>query len=217
MPINRQSPVRDEDHEKPRGRKVALIDSMKAFAGITPRKPRRETFRRPLSIESLEPRTVQSATPFAEDIVLMDDLHTYEAEMTEIVSALVSADPAKEENLMALKTEAHDLITAVLEEPASSSLPVDSAVRKQTSDIPGSLAEFVHPGTGTAFKAQVDRQGKWIYTSAGKGPVQKMNALTGALEPITFTGHTGLVTSISISPDGSKLATGSYDRTVRIP
>ena len=46
--------------------------------------------------------------------------------------------------------------------------------------------------------------------------VKLWNADTGA-ELWTVSGHSQLVTAVSWSPDGTKLASGSYDSTVTVP
>ena len=40
--------------------------------------------------------------------------------------------------------------------------------------------------------------------------------LSTGKELITFKGHTNIVWSVAISPDGKRLATGSFDSTVKI-
>ena len=45
--------------------------------------------------------------------------------------------------------------------------------------------------------------------------MQVCDAVTGEVIN-TLTGHSGYVYSVSFSPDGSRIVSGSYDRTVRV-
>jgi len=42
------------------------------------------------------------------------------------------------------------------------------------------------------------------------------NATTGQMEGSPFTGHTDSVNSVAFSPDGTRIVSGSYDRTIRV-
>src|SRR5258706_7672190 len=42
------------------------------------------------------------------------------------------------------------------------------------------------------------------------------NLSSWAAPPLAWTGHTDCVTSVNYSPNGARVATGSYDRTIRI-
>jgi WD40 repeat protein len=49
-------------------------------------------------------------------------------------------------------------------------------------------------------------------------PVKVYNALEKAWHPciVTIDGHSDVVKSVAISPDGTRIASGSYDNTVRL-
>ena len=63
--------------------------------------------------------------------------------------------------------------------------------------------------------------GKWVATGCGDhktktpGEIKVWNAETGA-EQLTLTGHSAFVTGLCFSPDGTKLVSGSGDKTVKV-
>ena len=48
------------------------------------------------------------------------------------------------------------------------------------------------------------------------GMVQVWNLATAARASLPLGGHAGAVRSVAVSPDGSRIISGSYDRTVRV-
>ena len=91
-------------------------------------------------------------------------------------------------------------------------LPISIAQDYTTMGLPegatkrlgkGSINEIAYSPDGSQL-AVASRIGIWIY-----------DAQTGE-ELNLFIGHTGLVTSVSFSPDGQTLASGSYDNTIRL-
>ncbi|MFP6750611.1 MAG: hypothetical protein VB855_02960, partial [Pirellulaceae bacterium] len=71
-------------------------------------------------------------------------------------------------------------------------------------------------GVITAQTFSLDRQLLAVAAMIGGNPtIQVRNAANGQVMA-TFAGHTGAVTSLAISPDKTRLASGSADKTVRL-
>ena len=51
--------------------------------------------------------------------------------------------------------------------------------------------------------------------TGGEGVLKIWDIKTGK-ELLTLAGHTGAVAAVAFSPDGKRIATGSYDRTAKV-
>jgi WD40 repeat protein len=58
-------------------------------------------------------------------------------------------------------------------------------------------------------------QGRWIASGGEDGTVKVWDSRTG-VAVVTLRGHTGLVSSLALSPDGRRLYSGSRDNTVKV-
>lgn len=97
--------------------------------------------------------------------------------------------------------------------------PIDRASWAAMAGLPeGARGMFVHPGSGNAYLAILDPTGSRILmTSQGPDNVLIMDAMTAdASSKIRLQGHAGVVTKAAWSPDGSMVATASYDSTVKL-
>ncbi|KAH9480194.1 Vegetative incompatibility protein HET-E-1 [Psilocybe cubensis] len=84
--------------------------------------------------------------------------------------------------------------------------------------------------TSTVFSAVFSPDGEWIATGSGDRSILLINPFTGerkgyqepgsanasSSENLPFTGHTAYIRSVSFSPDGLRLASGSHDQTIRV-
>lgn len=82
------------------------------------------------------------------------------------------------------------------------------------------LLELRSPQPLTLFGVEFRPDGKRVATAhvptqQDPGPARVWDAVTGE-ELFALVGHAGQVTCIAFSPDGSRLATGSVDRTVKL-
>ena len=69
------------------------------------------------------------------------------------------------------------------------------------------------PDPATAIAASAD--GKWIATAGRDNVIHLWEAATGKPEK-TLAGHTGKINSLKFSPDNTRLASGSADKTLRV-
>jgi WD40 repeat protein len=59
-------------------------------------------------------------------------------------------------------------------------------------------------------------EGRWLLASGGEDSTVKVwDGRSGKLLH-SFSGHTGLISSLAFSPDGKRLYSGSRDKTVKI-
>jgi WD40 repeat protein len=59
------------------------------------------------------------------------------------------------------------------------------------------------------------RGGRWVASAGEDSTVKVWDSHTGKLLR-SFRGHTGLVTSVTFTPDGRRLLSGSRDKTVKV-
>jgi WD40 repeat protein len=70
---------------------------------------------------------------------------------------------------------------------------------------------------GNVYAVAVSSYGRWIVTGGGgwdSGKLRACEVETGILR--TFKGHSNEISSIDISADNTRLASGSFDKTARI-
>jgi WD40 repeat protein/serine/threonine protein kinase len=72
-----------------------------------------------------------------------------------------------------------------------------------------------HSGEVYTLAFSPDEEGRWIATGGEDCAVKVWDSRTGTLVR-NFRGHTGLVSSLAFTPNGSRLVSGSRDKTVKI-
>jgi WD40 repeat protein len=93
---------------------------------------------------------------------------------------------------------------ATIKETAAFALVLDASTGKR-----------VFPGITNAVKTAYSPDDRWLAAARTDFSVQAFDASTGR-PVVELTGHTGEITSLAFSADGSRLLTGSRDRTARL-
>jgi WD40 repeat protein/tRNA A-37 threonylcarbamoyl transferase component Bud32 len=79
---------------------------------------------------------------------------------------------------------------------------------------PRGPARVIEVGTSAALSPEFSPDSRWL-ALGGVEPTVRVVAVAGG-HPIDLRGHTSDVFSLRFSPDGARLVTGSYDRSLRI-